>query len=206
VGLLNPHLDDDAFAQVWADRLTEGDGEAGRPAENHLQTCPDCRARFATFSSWLDTIRTDARTDADEAFGADRLTAQQSQIMRRLETLEHPARVIAFPRFAQPVSTHQAPRRRWVAAAAAAGLIVGVGLGQVLEFGGSTLTSDRGAERVVATIQPEPQRAAVQPISLQPSDEAFLYDQELAPSQLRVPEALQYLNEITPLTRDFDAR
>jgi hypothetical protein len=208
VGLLNPHLDDDAFAQVWADRLSDGNAETGRPAERHLQSCADCRARFATFSTWLETVRTDARMDADEGFGTDRLAAQQSQIMRRLESLEHPARVIAFPRFAQPVSTHHTPRHRWVAAAAAAGLIVGVGLGQVLEFSGTT-AGRRPAEEVqeILARRPEPTRSPVQPISLGANEEAFLYDQdELAPSQIRVPESLQDLNAITPLTRDFDPR
>ena len=207
MGLLNPHLDDEAFAQVWADRLSDGNGETGRPAERHLQSCADCRTRFASFSTWLETVRTDARMDADEGFGADRLAAQQSQIMRRLESMEHPARVIAFPRFAQPVSSHQMPRHRWVAAAAAAGLIVGVGLGQVLEFGGTT-AGRRATEQVVARGPvSEPHRSPVQPISLTANEEAFLYDQdELAPSQLRVPESLQDLNAITPLTRDYDPR
>ena len=207
MGLLNPHLDDDAFAQVWTDRLTPGDADASRAAEQHLHACAECRARYSSFAGWLETLRADALADADDAFGAERLGAQHAQIMRRLEVLEHPARVIAFPRFAQPISAHHTPRRRWVAVAAAAGLVVGVGLGQMLEFGVSGPVRQPQNERIVARTEPvaESTRTGAQPIS-QVSDEAFFYDQEMAPSQVRVPESLQYLNAITPSARDYEPR
>ena len=205
MGLLNPHLEDDAFAQVWTDRQTLGDTESKQPAERHLQACAECRARYATFTGWLESLRTDARAEADEVFTAERLAAQQAQITRRLEMLEHPARVIAFPRFAQPVSTHRPPRRRWVAASAAAGLFVGVALGQVFEFGVSMPSRQPRTEQVMALGVP-PADSTV-PVSISPiSDEAFLYDMEFLPSQIRVPESLQYLNAITPSARDYDPR
>ena len=45
MGLLNPHLDDDACADVWSARQALGTAESDRPAESHLRTCTDCRAR-----------------------------------------------------------------------------------------------------------------------------------------------------------------
>ncbi len=71
--------------------------------------------------------------EAEEAFPAERLAAQQAQVMRRLEALERPARVIAFPRFARPVTSTQGHAQRWVAAAAAAGLVIGLAAGQFVD-------------------------------------------------------------------------
>lgn len=208
VAMRNPHLDDVAFAELWTSRLTSAAIDESLPAEQHLQSCADCRARYNGFASWLDTVRDDASAEAEEVFGAERLAAQQAHIIRRLEALEHPARVIAFPRFARPVSVYQDPRRRWVAAAAAAGLIVGVGLGQVLEFGrsGSVRQPETVTQRQIARGNlpaADAQRMAVQPIA-QISDESLLTEQELTPYQVRVPESLQYLNAITPGVRDYD--
>ena len=206
MGIRNPHLDDAAFAEVWTERMTHGDADLGRPSEKHLQTCAECRARYASFAGWLETMRADALAEASEAFGGERLAAQQTQVMRRLETLEHPGRVIAFP-FARPVSAQQNFGRRWVAVAAAAGLIVGLGLGQVLEYGSGPIRQPEAvSERVIARGNlNDPARMGVQPAS-QISDEAFFDDLDLVPSQVRVPESLQYLNAITPTSRDLNPR
>ena len=134
MGLLNPHLEDDDFADVWSARTAVGAQESDRPAESHLRKCADCRGRYAFFVSWLDEIRVDAQAETDEIFGREHLAAQQLQIFRRLESLEHPARVIAFPKFARPVAIQTSGRRRWTAVAAAAGLITGIGLGQLIDF------------------------------------------------------------------------
>ena len=209
MGILNPHLDDAAFAEVVAARLSLGQPQTDSEAEGHLQSCGDCRARYAAFSAWLETMRSDARAEADEAFGVERLAQQQAQILRRLEGLEHPARVIAFPRFTQPLSGQSSLRHRWVAAAAAAGLIVGVGLGQVLEFGtvsGPVRQAETVSDRQMARgTLPVGNGMGVQPIS-QISDESFLEQHEMAPAVVPVPESLQYLNAITPGVRDYDPR
>ncbi len=75
-------------------------------------------------------MRVDASKAADEAFPAERLAAQQSQILRRLEQIDEPARVIAFPA-ATWARLPRSPRARrvapaWVGVAAAAGLVIGV--------------------------------------------------------------------------------
>jgi hypothetical protein len=207
VGLLNPHLDDDDYADVWSARLTLGVAESDGPSETHLRTCETCRAQYAAFVSWLDGIRAEARSAADEVFTQDRLVTQQSQISRRLEALEHPARVIAFPRFARPLSVQPTVSRRWIAAAAAVGLITGVGLGQFLEFRGFGGGSETFVERQVARGPSAPldRPRALQPVS-QAGDEVFLDESEITASQARVPESLQYLNAITPSARDYDPR
>jgi len=69
---------------------------------------------------------------ADAAFPPDRLLVQQQQILRRLEQLDQPARVIAFPQqyqLSRDMGGHRiAPG--WLAVAAAAGILVGALGGQ----------------------------------------------------------------------------
>jgi hypothetical protein len=205
VGLLNPHLDDRAFADVWAERLALGaEHGAGAQAETHLRACADCRARYSAFSAWFESLRADAAAEADEVFGAERLAAQQAQIVRRLEALEHPARVIAFPRYTGPMSGEPTGRRRWIAVAAAAGLVVGLGLGQLLDF--RRATSPTTVAQIESPAPTTTARFAVPPApSGQIGDEAFLQD-VVASTPIRVPESLQYLNAITPNARDVEPR
>jgi hypothetical protein len=206
MGLLNPHLDDDDCADVWSARQALGAAESDRPAESHLRTCSECRARYSAFTSWLDAMRTEAHAEADEIFTRDRLAAQQTQIFRRLESLEHPARIIAFPRFARPVSVQPGGRRRWIAAAATVGLITGIGLGQLLEISRHSREGAPIAQaRPVAPLS-EPAARPTTPASASNDDETFLYEPENTALQARVPDSLQYLNAITPGARDIDPR
>jgi hypothetical protein len=206
VGLLNPHLDDDDFADVWCARTTVGVEESDRPAEGHLRRCAECRARYASFTGWLEGVRSDAHAEADEIFGRERLATQQLQIFRRLEAFEHPGRVIAFPKLTRPVAIQASGRRRWTAAAAAVGLMTGIGLGQLIDFrpgrGGHEALNPRPLARVV-TPPAEANRSA-QPVPAD-DDETFI-EPEITSSQVRVPASLQYLNAITPGARDFEPR
>ena len=207
MGLRNPHLDDAAFASVWADKLTAG-RETGSAAEVHLGDCAECRSRFEAFTAWFEGTRDDAIAEAEAAFSTDRLGTQQAQIARRLEALEQPARVLSFPRFARPVSSQPAGRQRWIAVAAAAGLVVGVGLGQMLEFGGGTARQPAGVssqQQVARGSAPAPEASVAAVPAGQILDESALFDPEVLPSQVSVPESLQYLNAITPGARDFDS-
>jgi hypothetical protein len=103
-----------------------------RPA--HMDRCDICAERAIALGRWLDDVRALAEADVDAVFPAERLAAQQAQIMRRLEQLDQPARVIAFPRHlrldGQPEHSHRVSPG-WVAVAAAAGLVLGVIGGQV---------------------------------------------------------------------------
>lgn len=224
VALLSPHLDDAALAEVWTERwsngATPGDlGSATRSTDAHVRGCAECAARYTDLSDWLDRLRVDARGEADEALTTERLQHQVALIARRLEALEQPARVIHFPQLSRPGGSQPGGRQRWVAAAAAAGVIVGVALGQMLNFGGVTSRQPdataaarsgqlaRGgqqtAARGVGVGVGVAQTSAAAPANVGPnSDEGFLYDQDVPQSQVRVPESLQYLNAITPGARD----
>ena len=205
MGLLNPHLDDDDCADVWSARHADGTAESDRPAERHLRTCGECRERYGAFAAWLETLRTGAHAEADEIFSRDRLVTQQTQILRRLESLEHPARIIAFPRFTRPISVQPGGRRRWIAAAAMVGLITGVGLGQLFEISRHGRQAEPFAQTRPAAPLTEPAPRTAQPASAD-SDETFVYEPEITSSQARVPDSLQYLNAITPGARDYDPR
>jgi hypothetical protein len=127
------HLSERALVEA----LTTGD----RPA--HLDRCDICAERAVALSRWLDGIRVTGVEAADAAFPPERLALQQAQILRRLEQLDQPARVIAFPSQTR-LSHRDASDRRvapaWVGVAAAAGLVLGVVGGQLSARLGSPVT------------------------------------------------------------------
>lgn len=186
------HLDDQAFARLW----TTGGGHP------HLEGCATCRARFQEFDAWIMGVGDELRAEADDAFPAERLAVQQAQIARRLETLERPARVIAFPRAARAVISGHSHVRRWVTVAAAAGLIAGIGLGQL----GQVMPLRSG-------VQP-PSAASAPPQLTRPRTEAIakeftpvataLNDDELLSDAFAEPRVstLSALDEMTPHARD----
>ena len=103
-----------------------------RPA--HLDRCDICADRAVDLGRWLDDVRVAGVGAADAAFTPERLALQQTQILRRLEQLDQPARVIAFPGQNRSSERDSADRRvapAWVGVAAAAGLVLGVIGGQV---------------------------------------------------------------------------
>jgi hypothetical protein len=120
------HLSDAALARVWTERL-----EGGASSHPHLDACAACRERLVGFDQWIDGVADAIRDEADQMLTPERLAVQQAQIARRLETLDRPARVIAFPNAARAVMSGNVHVRRWVTVAAAACLIAGFGLGQV---------------------------------------------------------------------------
>lgn len=187
------HLDDREFARLW----TTGGGHP------HLEGCATCRARFEEFDHWVLGIGEELRADADAAFPIERIAAQQAQIARRLEAMEHPARVLAFPKAARAVINGHSHVRRWVTVAAAAGLIAGVGLGQVLDIHRTIEHTARVATPVSPLTATNDARAnaAVRPAVLT-SEEDFLSDAD-AFSRPRVSSALLPLEDMTPHARDL---
>jgi predicted anti-sigma-YlaC factor YlaD len=188
----NRHLSEAALSAAWADARLDG----SRPAHPHLAGCPACRARLAELSTWLDDMRDDAVAEADAAFPSERLAAQHGQIFRRLEALGRSAKVIVFPKLAQPIASSTSPVRRWVASAAAAGLIAGVALGNYMDLRHTILRpATTPAADVMAGIQTA---AAGQPIS----DEELLWHlEELSSSNM--PESLTAFDSLTPRARDY---
>lgn len=203
------HLPEDRlFDGYLAERA--GDPLDPRVAE-HLADCDACAHRYSELMSMMDELAAQATADCDAVFTPDRLRAQQQQIARRLELIGRPARVISFPRaFATgrtgPPAAHRP--QRWIAAAAAAGLFIGVALGVSLQWqrhaqSASSLTAARPAPAYPARIAPAvpvatdgrtgpPQVAA---------DDAFLSDLDLLLERPRTRELLAF-DTFTPHVRE----
>lgn len=116
------HLSDDQLMETY---VLTGDSR-------HLTACPECCARYDELAGALEQIRGEAAREADAVFTAERLHEQRDRILRRLERQGHLAEVLMFPHRSgsqQPAQRLLGPARRWVAGAAAAGLVAGLFLG-----------------------------------------------------------------------------
>lgn len=195
---LSAHLDEAALVSLWTDAAL-GTAPAAHP---HLERCTPCRNRFAELASWLDSVRADAVAEADEHFPAERLAAQSAQIFRRLEAAERPARVIAFPTFTQPLPSRSSHASRWIAAGLAAGLILGVGFGQLLDLRHS-LAPHQAATATDARLTSDAQAMQSAEMSLpKPDGREDLFLSELDASISRAPAELRALDAFTPRAGD----
>jgi len=198
----NRHLSDDRFADLWSAAVADGEPVA----DQHLASCAQCRSRYAEFTDWLERIHDDARTDAEEALTAERLAAQQAQVMRRLEALERPARVIVFPRFARPVASTHGHMQRWVAASAAAGLVIGLAAGQFFDIRHAlTPVRTQPSLQTARLVPSQPASAAsVVPVSASSvSDETLFFGADPARTSERL-SMLRSIDDITPRARDIE--
>lgn len=115
------HLTDDRLIEVSLARA------ATTAEDGHFARCEACAARRAEIERLLHDVTSAAHAEADAAFPAERLAAQRARILQRIEQDGRPARVIAFPgRLSEIRPLRTRPAARWIAAAAAAGLAVGL--------------------------------------------------------------------------------
>ena len=192
--LVRGHLSDQEFARLWAS------GER----HPHLDTCADCRARFAAFDGWLLDVGESLRAEADDAFPAERLAVQQAQIARRLETLERPARVIAFPKAARAVISGHSHVRRWVTVAAAASLIAGFGLGQIVPLRSVIIKQQAAAPSQTFNAPEAVARATgLTPATTSPDDDELLSSDAFSSPKVK---NLSALDDMTPHARDYITR
>ena len=199
------HLQEDRLFECY---LEEQSGEPIEPpAAEHLTDCAECAARYADLRRFMDGLRLEADAELDEVFPTERFRAQQLQIVRRLEHLAHPARVISFPGHPPDhPAAHSEPRvaPRWLGAAAAAGLLIGIGAG-------SFFSSDQPAAPPdgLATSRSLPVSAAVPTTGgsndveiMTDINDEFLSELEIALERPHTPE-LVALDEMTPHVREI---
>lgn len=184
------HLDDRQFARLW----TTGGGHP------HLDACAECRARYDEFAVWLTGVGDELRDEADAVFSQEQLTSQQAHILRRLEAQERPARVIAFPKAARAVMSGSSHVRRWVTVAAAAGLIAGIGLGQIVNLRTAIEPQPGHVRTNFSAAAAAEQAKAIHPVNASYNDEDFLIDAEAMGPHVR---ELRALEEFTPHARDL---
>jgi hypothetical protein len=162
----------------------------------HVAGCGECRAEYDALAHVLLAAR-DASDEADEHFTPDRLAAQQAHILRRLENAERPARVLPFPPSSRPFPHARTSARRWIAAAAAAGLLTGIVAGRALEFGNPWYTGP--GTQTLASTRNRPPVLATGTTSV--NDERLLGEIEAALVEPRVDE-LRALDALTPRVRE----
>jgi hypothetical protein len=189
-----PHLDDDLLIRRYlADRglaaLESGDEAPMR----HLAHCAACEARYQALRAAFEDTRDAAAADADAACSEDRLARQRERILRRIDALQSGPRVLPFPAAAPHGHEATQPRvvRRWVAAAAVAGLLVGLGAGRLVfrsgEDGSSAVTARRDAAPQAAPVRQAPAMRALH-VDTGVADDQFLSEIELATAAPRTRE------------------
>jgi len=141
----------------------------------------------------MDEVSAVLRAESDVVFTDERLARQRAHILRRIEEETRPGQVIAFPN-AQPArqALRARPGMRWIAGAAAAGLLIGVAAGHL-------------AHDLPGGIRPVPSRAVasrglqatLQAVSTTMSEEEFLGQLEIA-IETTGGSALRPLDDLTP--------
>ena len=185
---------------MWSDRAAATGTDGVPAADAHLAACSRARRATRRSTDWLADLRADTIGRSGRHVSARTAGGPAGQIARRLEALERPARVIVFPTpRGRPATVTSSGPQRWIAAAAAAGLIVGLGAGELLDL--QRLDARRGTRASPAAGARCRRASGVQPIALS-SDDSFLYDSEAAAPRV---EALQALDALTPRVRDLDA-
>ena len=182
-------------------------GRRGEPLDpriaDHLAECEACAGRYAELARVMNALRAAADAETDLLFPPARRQAQQHDIARRLEHVGRAAHVISFPRQLISRHMHATPRAatRWIAAAAAAGLFVGVAVGM---FSESYALKDVVHMHAIARPDPNPGPARLTPVArvgdgavLDVSDEAFLSDLDVALERQRARELLPF-DALTP--------
>ena len=189
---------------VPTDRLTalallpaEATSVTDRAALAHLASCDACGQALARLTADLDTLRGQANREADAYFSENVLSAQKARILDRIVHVGQSARVIAFPqRSGRRFVSGSNGNRRWITVAAAAGLVIGLLTGQVLQLAqvGRTPTLIGQPEQTARAEEPVFIRATARSLS----EDELLDEIDLAVQQGRRAVELRALDALTP--------
>jgi len=180
------HLKDNALIHRYlADRGLEALETSDESLLRHLARCPACEARYAALRSDFEATREAASVEADDACSPERMEHQRERILRRVDALSGGSRVLPFPAASKPVrpSRQSWALGRWIAAAAVAGLVIGLTVGRFVYDGGPGAGPDASARSASAVVAPPASsiptiRAAAVRVPL--NEDQFLSDVELA--------------------------
>jgi hypothetical protein len=189
------HLDDNLLIRRYlADRGLASLEASDEAPLRHLVHCPACEARYHALRAAFDETRDAAVADAEAACTPDRMDRQRERILRRVDALQSGPRVLPFPAASQNGHALAQPRvmRRWVAAAAVAGLLVGLGAGRLIFNSSGTRTTMEARQQTAPASAPAPSRQTptVRALHVEPgvSDDQFLSEIELATAAPRTRE------------------
>ncbi|MGH9158737.1 MAG: hypothetical protein ACRD2X_01960 [Vicinamibacteraceae bacterium] len=160
---------------------------------SHLAACEVCQQRADRQQSALTDFADAARDTLDELFSTNRVERQLSAVMRRLDGGQPRGRVLVFPGRAGVRFRPTIVSRRWIAAAAAAGLFLGLVTGQFvsLERAAGFSVPRAAAPRPSSPASTAPVRASAD------EGEALLFEVDAALTSLGSPE-LRALDDLTP--------
>lgn len=185
------HLTDDQLISTCVDRA--------EPARD--TGCTACNERQAEVAGLLDEIRIASADDFDRAFPPSRLARQSARILQRLEQQGRLGRVIAFPLAQSQRGSLLRPShvRRWVAGAAAAGLLIGVAAGHLVHEL-PAFSRPVAASQQQAVYAPRPSSLQHRPPAVTSSeDDDFLAEIERAVGS-PAPAALRRIDLVMPVT------
>ncbi len=143
----------------------------------------------------LEAFRAAACAEADAHFDERALESQRHKILARLAHLGQPARVIRFPRTSQVELPKTGVNTRWITVAAAAGLLIGLLGGQVVNL--MPLPTRRLSPMATSIAPSAPARPSFVPVSAS-ADDGLLGEIEMV-MQVRIANELRALDEFTPL-------
>jgi len=201
-------------------------------AASHLRTCGPCEHRFNALSTLVTAMPEVADARFDEVFTPQRLQTQRARIASRLAQLVgrvEPARVLAFPFSRQTRRPFDVRPTRWLAAAAAAGVLLGVAAGQLVHYhpfetqsataadpadapqSTAALNRPAGAFDLTGTVEIPPPDGGTptqaSPLTLMEfaqlmAEEGFLTNLDLALTSHRISQ-LESIDALTPRVRDL---
>ena len=209
----SPHLNDD---QLLEGLIPKGKRPGRHTRTAHLNKCVFCAERATALELFLDelveidSISLPAFSASLAANAGRSVDAQQKHIMDRVRNASKSLKetpVLSLPASNQLSSRQDNGIGWWLSAATAAGLLLGVALGQFLHFHPEQTMTDLDASlepQIIAsetTRENQPQTPITFADSLTDSDETFLEELEVILSRPQVPE-LSPFDEITPQIRE----
>ncbi|AMY11021.1 hypothetical protein LuPra_04265 [Luteitalea pratensis] len=188
-----PHLSDESLLELHALLVAGEHSVAGRYLR-HVKQCEVCAQRLDGVREDAAALRQDVTASIDARITPTRLERQFDVIMRRLEG--HSGKVLPFPTTIHRPA--EAPTlRRWVAMAAASGLLIGIGAGRLM----GPMSSAPAPPWQKVSASP----ATGTPAGVQESDEQMLVEIDAALARSRTKE-FRALDELTPRVADARAR
>lgn len=180
--LFDRHVDDTTLRLMALDPAA-----APAAATTHLHGCTRCQGRATAARRGLDTAKVDADATADAAFSAADLDRQRRAILARIARGHRSARVLPFPGH-ESANPSPPADRRWLAAAAAAGLVLGALAGQLPHLNAPGTPDARDDAPAVVSARAE----------TRPLEDTLLSEVEAALDTEARPE-LQALDALTPV-------
>jgi hypothetical protein len=186
------HLTDTELLSLHFDKRHDGQ------AHDHVAACATCQARGRAVTELLDDVTRATTSETDALFGADLLARQHARIMGRVAHECRSARIISFPAMSPAPVRPVRGGTRWVAAAVAAGVILGIVGEQLTERIARSSRPRRAFPAPVVQVLAEP-GVALRTVSS--SDDEFYGQVELAFGSA-APAALRPLDVLTPRVTD----